>query len=107
VAVVAAGAVIPVRTVNLDQPGALQALQRSNPTHYEKIQKIMDQLLRQPDAEVPHWMQANFDARDATYGPILLTSLPPKRRLSFTLDDTRYEAIVTLTNWLGEKVPAR
>jgi hypothetical protein len=107
VAVVAAGDVIPGRTIDLDQPGALEALQRSNPTHYETIQQIMDHLPRQPDAEVPHWIQATFHARDATYGPILLTSFPPKRRVSFTLDDTRYEALVTLTNWRGENVPAK
>jgi hypothetical protein len=107
VAVAGAGTVIPRRSIDLDQPGALEALQRSNPTHYAKIQKILDRLPLQPEAKVPRWIQANFDARDATYGLMLLTSFPPKRRVSFTLDDTRYEAIVTLANWRGEKVPAQ
>jgi hypothetical protein len=107
VAVAGAGAVIPRRSIDLDQPGALETLQRSNPTHHAKIQKILDRLPRQPDAKVPRWIQTNFDARDATYGPMVLTSFPPKRRVSFTLDGTRYEAIVTVTNWRGERVPAQ
>jgi hypothetical protein len=32
----------------------------------------------------------------AVYAPIEMTSYPPKRRLSFALDDTRYMIIVTL-----------
>jgi len=48
-----------------------------------------------------------FDARNVSYAPILLTSDPPKRRLSFALDDTRYEAVVTLTNVRAEIDPLR
>jgi hypothetical protein len=36
-----------------------------------------------------------------------MTSHPPKRRLSFALDDTRYVTVVTLTNVRGDVVPAR
>jgi len=37
----------------------------------------------------------------------VLTSHPPKRRLSFTLDDTRYIAVITLTNVTGTVVPLK
>ena len=106
-AAAAAGDATSARTVNLNKPGALEALQRSNPTHHEKVRRILDGILQQPDAAVPRWIETNFEARNVSYAPILLTSDPPKRRLSLALDDTRYEAIVTLTNARGEIVPLK
>ncbi|MBI4524661.1 MAG: hypothetical protein HY695_12720 [Deltaproteobacteria bacterium] len=103
----ATGEAAPGRTINLNQPGALEALQQSNPKHYEKVRRILEGLFQQPDAAVPRWIQTNFDARNVSYAPILLTSDPPKRRLSFALDDTRYEAVVTLTNLRGEIIPLK
>ena len=94
-------------TVDLDRPGALQALQRSNPDHYEKIRKIVEGVLQRPDADVPRWIQATFAGTDVSYVPIVLTSHPPKRRLSFALDTIRYEIVLTLTNVRGDIVPAR
>jgi hypothetical protein len=93
--------------VDLDRPGALAALQRSNPTHYDKVRRIMEGVLQRPAVEVPRWIRTTFTARDVRYAPIVLTSHPAKRRLSFALDDTRYEAVVTLTNVRGDIVPAR
>jgi hypothetical protein len=97
----------PGRAVDLNETGALEALARSNPAHYEKIRQIFDGILQQQDANVPRWIQANFDGRNVTYAPIVLTSHPPKRRLSFALDATRYEAVIVLTNVRGEIVPLR
>ena len=95
------------RAVDLNEPGALEALQNSNPTHYEKIRRILEGVLKRSDAGVPRWMPATFNARDVTYVPIVLTSHPAKRRLSFSLDATRYEVIVVLTNVRGDIVPAK
>ena len=58
-------------------------------------------------SDVPRWMHAGFDARDVSYAPIVLTSHPAKRRLSFTLDDTHYVAVIVLTGLRGEIVPLR
>ena len=85
------------QTVDLDKPGALQALQHSNPAHYEKVRQIVSGVAHQQDVKVPGWMRANFNAQDVTYAPIEMTSYPPKRRLAFALDDTRYVVVVTLT----------
>jgi hypothetical protein len=93
--------------VDLNESGALEALARSNPVHYEKIRRILDGILQQPQASVPRWIQVNFDGRDVTYAPIVLTSHPPKRRLSFALDATRYEAVIVLSNVRGDIVPLR
>jgi hypothetical protein len=96
----------PARVVNLNDPDALERLQRSNPAHYAKVRRIVEGLSRQRDADVPRWIRTDFDARDIRYAPILLTSDPPKKHLSFALDDTRYEAVVTLVHMRGEIVPA-
>lgn len=95
------------RAVDLDEPGTLEALAHSNPTHYAKIHRILAGVLHQPDAGVPRWMRATFNARDVRYMPIVLTSHPPKRRLAFALDATRYEVTVVLTNVRGDTVPAQ
>jgi hypothetical protein len=95
------------RAIDLDETGALEALARSNPAHYEKVRQILDGILQQRDANVPRWIRTNFAGRDVTYAPIVLTSHPPKRRLSFALDATRYETIIVLTNVRGEIVPLR
>src|SRR5215510_16387273 len=42
IAVAVAGDANPARTVNLNKPGALETLQQSNPTHYEKVRKILN-----------------------------------------------------------------
>ncbi len=106
-AVAAAGDVTPRRAIDLNEPGALEALQRSNPTHYEKVRQILQGVLQRPDTDVPRWIRANFAANDVSYVPVVLTSHPPKRRLSFALDATRYEAVVILTNVRGDITPAK
>ncbi len=39
--------------------------------------------------------------------PIVLTSHPAQRRLSFALDDTRYVAVIVLTHLRGDVVPLK
>jgi hypothetical protein len=92
----AAGDTAARRFVDLDRPGAVEALRQSNPTHFEKIRQIVGGIGHQPDARVPGWMRASFDARDVTYAPIEMTSYPLKRRLAVALDDTRYSVVVTV-----------
>ena len=95
------------RTVDLDAPGAMEHVRAANPGHFDKIVKIIEGVTQQPDSAVPRWMRVTFDAQDVNYRPIVMTSHPPKRRLSFALDDTRYEAVVVLTNARGAVIPAR
>ena len=95
------------RSVDLDAPGALEALARDNPRHHKRVSEILSEVHQRPYSEVPRWMRARFDARDVVYGPMLLVTHPPKRRLSFTIDEVRYRSTVTLTNWTPRPVPAR
>ena len=94
------------RAIDLGAPGALADLELSNPAHHAKVRQILDGVLRQRDADVPRWMRIQFAATDVTYLPVILTSHPPKRHLSFSLDATRYEILLTLTD-VRRIVPAR
>ena len=94
-------------TVDLNAPDALAALEQSNPAHYEKVRRILTDIVHTRDSDVPRWMQATFAAHDVSYAPVILTSDPPRRRLSFVLDTTRYQAIVTQTNVRGQIAPLR
>ena len=94
-------------TIDLDRPGALEALERTNPDHAAKVRRILEGVARTPDRDVPRWMRVAFDARDVEYAPIVLTSHPAKRRLAFALDGTRYAAVIVLTDLRGDVVPLR
>jgi hypothetical protein len=95
------------RTVDLDAPGAMERVRAANPAHFDRIVRIIDGVTQQPDSAVPRWLRVNFGARDVGYRPIVMTSHPPKRRLSFALDDTRYETVIVLTNTTGAVIPAQ
>ena len=84
--------------VHLDER-ALEQLRTSNPAHYARAQKILaaaNHLCRPKVGEVEY---ARFDAKDISCARSLVkTSNPPKREIYFRLDDTRYEALVVLTD---------
>jgi hypothetical protein len=82
--------------VDLDAPGVLDTLARTNPVHYDKVQRIVAGVKSKSDSEVNEWLRVSFDAKDVRYAALLMVSYPPKRRLSFTLDDKSYKTVVTL-----------
>jgi hypothetical protein len=87
--------------IDLDVPGALEGIERSNPDHFAKIQRILTEVPQRPlggDA-VATWMRTEFQARDIEYNDLIMTSLPPKKRLQFSLDNTTYVKVLTLTSW--------
>jgi hypothetical protein len=83
--------------VHLNGPADLAQLRATNPKHYQQALKIMaaaNQLCRPHAGEVEY-----TDAKDVSCTRMLLrTSNPPKRDLSFRLDNTTYIALVTLTD---------
>jgi hypothetical protein len=85
--------------VYLDDPASLAGLRAANPGHYARAQKILaaaNQLCRPKAGEVEY---AKFDAKNISCQRTLIkTSNPPKRQISFRLDDTQYIALVTLTD---------
>ena len=102
-----AGDIVLRRTVDLDAPGAIDHVRATNPAHFVKIVKIVEGVVKHADSAVPGWLRVNFDAQDVTYRPVVMTSYPPKRRLAFALDYTRYEVVVVLPNATSVITPAR
>ena len=94
-------------TIDLNRPGALDRLARENPYHYAIIRKILAGVDAIPEHAVGRWMQAQFNATDITYSPVLWTSAPPRKELAFTLETTRYQAVLTLTSDGARLFPGR
>ena len=97
----------PVKNyVDLRAPHALEALQRTNPAHFAKIQKMLVGLEEQPNRAEGDWLQVNFNAHDVDLSRMIVkTSYPPKQVLSFRLDDTRYTMYVDRRDMVGEVTP--
>jgi hypothetical protein len=99
---------VPRQHIYLWGPGDLGKLRSSNPSHYARAEKIFaaaDRLCR-PGAG--HLQYAEADGKDVScYGMLLRTSNPPKVEIDFTLDDTRYSALVTITDDPPRVAPAR
>ena len=78
-------------SVDLRDASALERLRDSNPAHYAAIRQILSGLAEAPERVEGDWLQTTFDAREVELSRLVLkTSYPPRQRLSFTLDDTRY-----------------
>ena len=85
--------------VHLDGPASLARLRAANPIHYQRALKIIDAanvLCRPKTGELEY---TNIDAKNISCAQMLLrTSNPPKRQISFWLDDTQYIALVAITD---------
>lgn len=96
-----------IRHVNLNVPGIMEEIRVTRPAHYEIVRAIVRGLDSHADREIPRWLRTTFNAREATYSNILLTTSPPQRDLSFVLDDTRYRGRVTLDRKGAQIFPVR
>jgi hypothetical protein len=92
-------AAFPDKHVYLYGQADLDRLRATNPGHYARAERIMaaaNQFCRPKPGDVSY---AKFDARDISCADMLVkTSNPPKRQISFTLDDTHYIALVVITD---------
>jgi hypothetical protein len=97
----------PSRTVYLDGPTDLARLQKANPAHYARAERVLaaaNHLCRPGPGE----LKEAAGARDLTCdGTLFRTSNPPKWQIKFTLDDTRYVALVAVTDDPPRVTPAR
>jgi len=90
-----AAAVVFKPPVRLDSASALAQLRRTNPDHYARAVRLMNNANTLCNPGAPKLQ--NADGRNISCAMLLLTSNPPKRELSFTIDNTSYIAIVTVT----------
>jgi len=81
--------------VHLNSASDLAQLRKTNPDHYARAVRLMNNANRLCKPGAPKLQ--NADGRNISCAMLLLTSNPPKRELSFTLDNTPYVAIVRVT----------
>lgn len=95
-------ATAPKRTVYLTGM-ALEELKTSNPTHYTRALKVMDEMSKPcPEGEwqsLPIQQQRLSPSKCSAF--LLQTSNPPKRQVTFVLDDTLYIANVVMKSDVG------
>ena len=100
----AAGFTAPV---DLNAPGVLASLQERRPDHYAKVRAILALVESRAQFDLGPWIEAQFDAADVDFLHLWRVSDPPKLKVSFTLDDARYSAIVVPMLPPARAVPAR
>ncbi len=82
--------------VDLRGPHALERLEKTDPSHFEIIRKIVAGLREEPQRAESDWLTVNFHAQDVDLSRHLLrTTNPPKQLLRFRLDDVQYLMYVT------------
>jgi hypothetical protein len=92
-------------TWRIETPQDLALIRAARPDHYRKILGILDGIQDQPDRKVAQWMATRFDAKQVDYHPLLLVSLPPKRKLSFALDGVHYAGTIVLDKYGADLLP--
>lgn len=90
----------PKRTVYLDSV-VLEEIKKSNPDRYARIRSVMASAseMCKPNA-ARFWITPTAAAPDCS-SMVLKTSYPPKRQISFSIDDTVY-----VTNVVVRDAPA-
>jgi hypothetical protein len=97
----------PAQIVDLDRPGALEALKTEKPQHYAKIIESMDEV-----QAVPHSEKGQRDLRLEIQKPDptrrqIETSHPAKTRMTVSVDDVEYRITVVYLKNPATLTPAR
>ena len=99
----------PTEVIDLTKPGALEQVAKDNPQHYAQIVAIIRVAEQHSCEQALKLYRANFAAASNIdcLGLVILTSDPPKHRLGFTLDTTRYVTVVTIKTPKGKLIPVK
>jgi len=90
---------VPGEVIHLNDAAELAQLRATNPDHYVRAERILAAANRLCHPGAERVQPARFGARELACDRMLLkTSNPPKRYITFTLDQTRYAALVTVTD---------
>src|SRR5260221_8612461 len=82
--------------VDLDRPGALDTVARENPRHYRQIVEITRVASEVSCETALGMLPVPVAKRMDCVALAIMTSDPPKRRVTFQLDDVRYRMVVIL-----------
>jgi hypothetical protein len=96
------------RVVYLNGPEAMAELKRTNPKHHEIARLILASAPRLCEAGAPRVYQLHMGADEITCSNFILrTSNPPKKQISFELEDAVYIALVVVEGSEPTVVPAK
>jgi hypothetical protein len=96
------------RVVYLNGPEAMAELERINPKHYEIAKLILASGPKLCEAGAPRVYQLHMGADEITCSNFLLrTSNPPKKQISFELEDAVYIALVVVEGSEPTVIPAK
>lgn len=84
-------------TVHLNGRADLEHLRETNFYHYLRAKKILAAANEICAPKPGHTYLARFSDADPQCGAMWMTSLPPKKQLTFRLDGVYYIALVTVT----------
>jgi hypothetical protein len=101
----------PAAIIDLDKPGALEALQRDNPRHYEAVMKKVDQAQTVAYSDKGLHDLGLFPRIDPDdpmgLGPDLKLSSPAQSHITVIVEGTLYAITVRHTKYPAHMVPAR
>jgi len=82
---------------------SLDALEHANPDEFRKVSEIYRLASEEGCASAARTLKARFDVGDARCEPnLLMTSDPPKQRLTFTLEGTTYVIFVRTSRGMNK-----
>jgi hypothetical protein len=99
-------AAIVTKMVDLDAPGAIEALQSQNPEHYARARAILATAKAAPRTDLARFIEVEFRASDVECIAWRVSD-PPQLKVAFTLDSTRYSAVVVPQLPPARPVPLR
>jgi hypothetical protein len=93
--------------IDLDRPGALEALKRDNPAHYEAVMKKIDEVQAAPTG-LNVLRDLRLDTQEPLDGGRFVQPMDPaKTRIGVDVDGTVYLITVRYTKDPAHMVPAR
>jgi hypothetical protein len=95
-----------VDPIDLNASGALESLQQRRPDHYARAHAILTLVESRPQLNLGSWIETKFKASDVEISQLWRVSDPPQLKVSFTLDQVRYTAVVVPVLARVRAVPA-
>jgi hypothetical protein len=96
------------RVVYLNGPEAMAELEKTNPRHYEIARLILASGPKLCEPGAPRVYQLHMGADEITCSNFLLrTSNPPKKQISFELEDAVYIALIVVEGSDPTVIPAK
>ena len=95
------------QVVDLDKPGALDALKREKPAHYSKVLESIEHVQAVPYTENGQRNLRLDPEKPNPTGGDIQTSHPAKSRITIPVDETQYRITVVYTKHPATLTPAK